>query len=970
MMLDNNDITQEFLSNDYVGIYLDKMEKLVEENIDFLRDPQAISHAFNLSFELIYDSFKDNIKKKRNLCFNDLLYEASQEENPLLSCDFEFIKYIHIFNFAKDRENGAVNMGIDFVNQKILDDCTSMEEGNSLFRKDTLAIMYNLTSGFWGNNIIEYCHEPYGLVLDSRSYSTITSKSDDNNNRNYHFCDLFKYLLRNDENIKIGKAWFDRFEENNTQCIDNTNFFFIQSNSGEGDLFDDNWEYVLYANIGIDSTKANNECINVFLQKFTQFLDRISIVILLSIKEDRTRQQIVKGARDIRQIATRGAIALVMARNMSHNIGSHVLGNLISHNVYDKVSDSAVLQCNIYQPYFGDKSVNKTTGVNKNPQNFQLAYFNQYLKNRMDYLSEVAFGIPNMLATKYMLNDVLKELDRVRILLNYISGIPEFKYTLCLKYNGTPLTDTNDIAVAFPSDVLGNQAFYNIIENIIRNTAKHAYNGKQEANIFTIEFSDVKDSFEYYCVEIDNGVEEKDIEKLVDSQNALIAESIIDENDKNYDLRGHGLGILEMKASAAFLRQINIAKVDEVYDKRSNYPLLKAINKSHSLGYQFFLQKPKEFLLVGNWREIADSKKKEFDSLGIQFISLKKFYNSLKKGTSYAHQFILYKDNETKRIIKNCFVKYDTLLPLRRLGLPINGVEAVIKILNNNEVKDIVNNLKEFSWNQYFQDILFAELKNCNNHNFLIRIAADFEIQENGYSSNQVIFLHHSDRNTHGDTWTDAQKHKDCEAWIENLSSKTSTKLPEFNKYSDGVDIGDYCDSIRLRNMKENRIRYSIFEAYHNRVIALDERIQKFSRESFEGSDKKESGGLIPCSELFKSTNVLIPERPLDSKSFTEEFKTEFESYVDENLKGAFLLVHYGILERLYKNETVITDKLNEWAKKAKRVVVTSGRGAHSLPLPQSVCFADLSSVLYAFVENRNKITINDLLNQSRRKYE
>lgn len=112
-MLDNNDITQEFLPNDYVGIYLDKMEKLVEENIDFLRDPQAISHAFNLSFELIYDSFKDNIKKKRNLCFNDLLYEASQEENLLLSCDFEFIKYIHIFNFAKDRENGAVNMGID-----------------------------------------------------------------------------------------------------------------------------------------------------------------------------------------------------------------------------------------------------------------------------------------------------------------------------------------------------------------------------------------------------------------------------------------------------------------------------------------------------------------------------------------------------------------------------------------------------------------------------------------------------------------------------------------------------------------------------------------------------------------------------------------------------------------------------------------------------------------------------------------
>ena len=85
----------------------------------------------------------------------------------------------------------------------------------------------------------------------------------------------------------------------------------------------------------------------------------------------------------------------------------------------------------------------------------------------MDYLSEVTFSVSNMLTTKMMYRDVLMELDRVRILLNYISGIAEFKYRIEAYYNGINLK-TNDIGVSFVSDILGCQAFYNIIENVIR----------------------------------------------------------------------------------------------------------------------------------------------------------------------------------------------------------------------------------------------------------------------------------------------------------------------------------------------------------------------------------------------------------------------------------------------------------------------------------------------------------------------
>ncbi len=45
--------------------------------------------------------------------------------------------------------------------------------------------------------------------------------------------------------------------------------------------------------------------------------------------------------------------------------------------------------------------------------------------------------------------------------------------------------------MAIPNDVLGCQAFYNIIENVIRNTAKHATNTSIPIKEFTINFREI-----------------------------------------------------------------------------------------------------------------------------------------------------------------------------------------------------------------------------------------------------------------------------------------------------------------------------------------------------------------------------------------------------------------------------------------------------------------------------------------------
>ena len=128
----------------------------------------------------------------------------------------------------------------------------------------------------------------------------------------------------------------------------------------------------------------------------------------------------------------------------------------------------------------------------------------------------------------------------------------------------------------------------------------------------------------------------------------------------------------------------------------------------------------------------------------------------------------------------------------------------------------------------------------------------------------------------------------------------------------------------------------------------------------WEGDDLKDWDGTALKPETVFS---------LDPNDFDKNNIEMVENYVNNRLEHAFILVHYGVLERMYNGNVKQIDKtLNEWAEKAKRVVVTSGRGAHSLKLPTTVCFANLSSVLYACVENRNKYLINYLLHQSRRK--
>jgi hypothetical protein len=321
------------------------------------------------------------------------------------------------------------------------------------------------------------------------------------------------------------------------------------------------------------------------------------------------------------------------------------------------------------------------------------------------------------------------------------------------------------------------------------------------------------------------------------------------------------------------------------------------------------------------------------------------------EGKSFAHPFLLYPNNVSDKIKILLSDDNDckTLLPIRKLGLAQDEINEVVAIINGKG--NIIPQLKEFAWKKHMQsmgiesgDIYIGEVVGRKRFS----------------NCRQVVFANHGKNfETYWNNRTELP-----ELWVDSLSSYRQGKLPSFACYSLAEDNTEE-PLTRYVNTIPPQLKMEIFEAYHNKVVALDERIQRFSLESYEGS--------ICASTLFNATNVIIPKTKLDPEQFDESMIHELEIFINNEINeinGAFLLVHYGILERMYKTEKAISEHLEAWAKKAKRVVVTSGRGSHSLQLPASVCFANLSSVLNAFTESRCKFLINSLINQSRRKNE
>jgi len=237
----------------------------------------------------------------------------------------------------------------------------------------------------------------------------------------------------------------------------------------------------------------------------------------------------------------KSAIAAIMSRNGSHNIGSHII-SAASSNIND-YSDTQMLL--------------------------------KYIQQRMDFIATITTEFPNWSYPVWFTKDLMRRFYEQRLVLEYIAeseGVrayefqpknkdekQEHKLLIRIKIlrNGenepeeiigiNELITTykerlkNDLQLAIPGGIIGHQAFYTILENIIRNSAKHGWSKSENKNgnnlEITIQINECEDK-DYHIVEIWDNVssyscKDGDFEKF-DKLYELKNGKLIEESDDDF----------------------------------------------------------------------------------------------------------------------------------------------------------------------------------------------------------------------------------------------------------------------------------------------------------------------------------------------------------------------------------------------------------------------------------------------------
>lgn len=697
-----------------------------------------------------------------------------------------------------------------------------------------------------------------------------------------------------------------------------------------------------------------------------------------------------KLGQEIKKHSLLNALSTVLNRNGSHNLGSHVLAILSSEDLVKKFldkdrtydtshneKDSDV----IYKPFYY-KHLNWSGESNKKQEREELvAYFNAYLKNRLDLLAAVGTsGEAVMLNNKPLFKGVFKNFERNLVLLEHISGKgTDFKYKFCLTVNDKTCIDKDiDIEVAMPNDLLGDQAFYLLLENIIRNTAKHGSYESDERVLFTINVNTTESNDDFYAIEIwDNnclqervGIENETIqeEEHKKSRITIIAETN-DRIDKDilqddFNIREGGWGTIEMKIACCYLSGLPLRNIDnDAYrtDTVNNkLPIIEAFDKEvkvdeitkNHLAYRFYIQKPKSVLVIDldNQLKEAERQAKSLTEKGITILITDELETAFTKRTIYKHQFMV------------AFAKAETDVSFE-LKKWFDNKQLPNKVLKINDRKFISEDLSNTCYDLMFCQRIKLNINNPSNNDILLKKDDDFinisnlkyksVYQKTGISPRIQQFKNHG--------------------WIEGLNYFE----PYGSTSSLGLLFGNFNAKEERKKITQYHIIGSLVEAANSSILVIDERIQASQRLYY----KPEKGDKVSLSKVYEESKIVIPNARLNLNKAQEQ-NDNIVKYIQKEINEKpydFLILHFGIMEKVvqksgYENskkgfKEFLGELRNLSLNNNFKIILTSGRGTPS-DLPDDEYFCNFSSISYYLTDNygRSKAHLINLLKNLRAK--
>jgi hypothetical protein len=325
------------------------------------------------------------------------------------------------------------------------------------------------------------------------------------------------------------------------------------------------------------------------MDRLNQLRAVVSLITSTSLNELR-RIQVLSEARH-------SSVAAIMGRNLSHNIGSHVLHWLIRDDE--------------------DAIPGVETEVKKIVR--RRGYFLRYLRERMDYIATItrplawwSYSSPLSAVVAPLTREVPRpgedSAPELVLLLDNIGrsdNVFDFDIRAVKDTAGrSQWPSFQRLNVALPHGAAGRQAFYTIIENVIRNSAKHQPGDDRRKVTLGLD-ADPRYP-EHVKVLVKDGVTKADEATLRSMQQALHG-WICDREGRPLMKQ---LGFKEMRISAAFLRMIDPAQVDDLHD-----PDLIGLEESEGLvAHVFFMLKARDVLFVtaladgpeAGWQRLKD----------------------------------------------------------------------------------------------------------------------------------------------------------------------------------------------------------------------------------------------------------------------------------------------------------------------------------------------------------------------------
>lgn len=713
-------------------------------------------------------------------------------------------------------------------------------------------------------------------------------------------------------------------------------WFTFSIETSYGDRQEDNESSVMHSLYTIKPIWENNkyfkkhhnrncdvEMFKILEKYFNDFIPIFYSIGVPVIDKEYYGKEYAKNLNLIKNIAVKSAISQVMARNMSHNIGSHVMSK------YNSEKD-------IENPLGIKKQYNPGCPRNKSKLEYA-AIFNNYLKVRMEFLADIATSDPVIENTIEFESRLMVGIEENVILLDRISGLSEkidckenaFKYKFVNKNNGLQINDAKPKYLSVPNDILGAQAFYIIIENIIRNIAKHGkvIEGKE------VEISiDINDQYDgpYYIISIyDNNIKNKEfIENLVNQRNKTIRDDFIDSGV----LRSISLGTIEMLVCATYLRCLpldSVNKSEYKYDGQSvNHlcpPLLhvythKINGNEYSLGYKIYINKPKEILVL--------------DKYGLFSINCIGSDELIKNGILVVN-----------KIEYNLVYNYQILYVITSKGF----VYDEISTYTGNTMlpkRVVISDEYEFSGVDNFKKIIWKKYVDSHN-NWCKNIAFSFDYKNKTCKNNHNGKIWNVLIDDHGNNWSEARNFDYYEI---------RRSMQNINNYFDE-------DKIKMDELK----KYEYIEVLNTKIVVIDERIQDSI------VNKKIKYNKIPLMEYYEKQYIHFPNEDVflnksDFGKTNEEgsVSNKIKKYISEinKIDIDFFIIHLGVLEKI--KESNLSDTIDMLFNDCReKVVVMSGRG-NAINLPKDILYIAVSLVQNAVEVLHDKILLTKILYNSR----